>query len=675
MAVKTILFDRVISVALYRPPYRAEPTYVAGLNLGFSKNLNEPPSCVEFYPQNIREVFLGYRTTEDGAQYARFRRIRPTGKCITLDTLEQLKQGYTPSGVPYITGNTVRVKEDGSRWNVFVRNGTEASSMEGEIIERTSDSLVIASTDHGLKPDMALTINLLPGQNCYGAVLKIRNFNLDSINIRSWTRMVITAGYRTGATVQYTCPIFTSYTEQPNPDGITVFEGITVGKADSILSTQEIQLQFIKSKITLAQLVDSVVPAISGSLETTVTISKEIMNMEITIPNQTVYAQNGMAVLSWLQTTLTKCIEEGYKNPETGERVSAFVQLTGNKLLICALNGPNELPDSVTEHIINLDMVSSAVYNGTALTVEAPWNPDLQPGGLFYMPPQFINGSRLPNALRVEDYRNEKNMYRALTISLAFATVENTNKMTILAIPAQYAGQLPSEMNTEMRGDLFARSISRTIQHQMKTYPIPASGVEEGVNNVYEAPEVEKQMFDKGRGLIGIWGDWDRLTLDPTGNNCISLILKYYFYTYPNGPKLIQGSKGVDDKADSYWKDITEFRDNAYAQTYFQNTGCWSNPVWWPLVVVGTYWKKYADGPNSNWSGINILNPNLVEANRDVYVPIFSGTWTSMEAKLRAVRDIWKFAYIEYKALYPEMCKVWRAMYYYMGGEHVDELD
>lgn len=704
------LYDKEISVTLYRPPQTTHATYTTQVVQGYKETVldgkrllysiqeqaegdkslgGESPSsaCIQFYASSIFKVFAGYREEADGSVKAVYKRIKYTGKTHYVDTIEQMKTGFSKEGTLFQTGDRVRVKADKSLWSVFADQnfqGKEATTeTTKEDITEPAEVLHIKCTDAGLKPDMSLSINLLPGQNCYGAVLKIRNLNLDSVDIRQWTRMVISAGYRTGPKAQYTCPIFTSYIEAPNPDGITTFEGITVGTAEDVLNNQPVEIIFNETKMDLETLIKQVAPAISTSIKVEIAAGDELMKANerrtnlISIEKQTVYAQNGMAVLNWLQTTVSKFVEEMERDKATGEHTSIFMQLVDNVLEVIALNGPNKMPSKVSR-IVNLDMVTGATFNGTALTVEAPWNPDLQPGGLFYMPPEFIYGSKLPNILSTKDYRNDDNLYRALTMSISFASVESANKMTVLAVPAQWAGELPAARTTDMRGDLFAAAIAVGSPAPERSIEVGNTGGKDAssVNNIKKQDATNKQMFDENSDIMETWGSWIAEKVDITKGNCLSNIIEYYLFDSGNGPKLTPGSKGEGADA-AYWKSKEDFKDdnNQKAIQFFQNAGCKANVVWWPLVVVGTYWKKKVDdraGASNNWDNISVSNPNVIHENRALYIPVF-GTWSGMELKMKKLKDIWKFAYQEYRILYPDLCKVWRAMYYYLGG--TDELD
>jgi hypothetical protein len=585
-----------------------------------------------------------------------------------------MKAGRSSTGNMFVTGDRVYVIENKTTWTVVLYKGGQALDAE-EAEEQFSDTLTIAATPSGLKPDISLAISLLPGQNCYNAILKIRNLNIDVISIRDYTRMEITAGYRTGKKVKFICPIFTSYIEAPNPDGITTFEGITVGTAEDTINTQFIEIQFKQNKMSLSDLIHQMAPAISPNLSVNIMIDDQIMKEEITISKQTVYSQNGLAVLNWLQSTVSAFVE-AISLQKYGEKTSIFMQLVDNELEVIALNGPNKMTDRVRS-IVNLDMVSGATFNGTALTVEAPWNPDLRPGGLFYMPPEFIYGSKLPNVLPTGDYRNDENLYRALTMSIAFGSVENTNKMTVLAVPAQWASEIKNGMTTELTGEGFAQALAANTDIIQKVVEIGKSGVDIGdLNKVDKDVATGKKMYDaySESTLISAWGAWTKVRV---GTECLSVILEKYLFDDPQGPRLIAKAKGTG-KESRYWKDADTFKKEGYmmAFTHYSDRGCWANQVWWPLVVVGTYWRRQMDikatGSGGQWADTDPKNPDDLKQGSVLYVPIFT-TWSAMETKLKSIKNIFKYAYQEYGKRYGNLANTWRTMYYYLGG--TDELN
>ena len=133
------------------------------------------------------------------------------------------------------------------------------------------------------------------------------------------------------------------------------------------------------------------------------------------------------------------------------------------------------------------------------------------------------------------------------------------------------------------------------------------------------------------------------------------------------------GSKGTN-KERSYYETKEWLADNGFdkAATKVQNTGIGAATLWWPMIAVGTYWKRYTDnkaGVQNNWTEIKLSNLNFLEANKAVYIPIFpSGTWRENRSKFSVVKNIWRDAYKNYAADYPDNAPAWRAMYYYLGG-------
>ena len=688
-----VLYDKEISVTLYKTLAVSKPKYkvhsiqgyktdtIAGKRVLYSAggediNINAvtgasypTTSYIEFYEGNTRKVFAGYKKLASGKEKAVYKKILGSGNTVNVNTLDDMKRGVRPDGSPFITGDKIRVKEDNSTWVAYVQGSQESLlTEEKEIIQEDAVTLTIGSPNSGIKPDVALTINLLPGQNVYGATLKVRNLNIDAVNIREWTRMVITAGYRTGAKAIYVCPIFSSYIESPNPDGITTFEGVTVGSSETMFDDQWIEIRFNEENMTIEELTLGVAKGIADNIHVNIFVDKDIMSTPITVTKQKVYAQNGLAILNWLQTTISGFISEA-----TGGETTALVQMVNGEVNVIAINGPNSIPVN-KENIINLDMVMGATFNGTALTVEAPWNPALHPGDLFFLPPNFINGSKLPNILDVSDYRNDDNLYRVLTMNVTFATVEHVNKMTILAVPAQWAGQLPSAKDTSMSGELLARALAADADRRI-TRPIDVGKINSkdlnAIRSTEQRVDTKIEMFDKFQDLERTWGQGVTITIDPviTGS-CLSKVFEYYFLEYPNGPKLGKDQKGEGTEY-HYWKSKDDLKGNTKALSHFQNSGLWANLLWWPLTVVYTYWKKRYDDDrhaSNNWTPISLDNPDFIREGYSLYIPPFPGSWSSAESKLKENKDLWKYAYQTYQQYGPMLSNTWRAAYYYFGG-------
>ena len=717
--LEQILYDKVISVTLYRKVRDADALYKTLAPSSFSESkvngkrvlrseaqfldkivTNSPkqtsaPSeeigshytqtgAIEFYQGLYRQVLVDIVQVR-GQYVEKYKRIRAAGSLYTFATLDDMKRGVRPDGSPFQTGDRIRVTEDKSLWNVYVE-GTVSGAYTETIVQLPTQVLEINCTDSGLKPDMSLSINLLPGQNCYGATLKIKNFNLDAIDIRNWDRMVITAGYRTGPKVVYNCPIFSSYMESPNPDGVTVFEGLTVGIAEDILTDRYIIVKFVQEEMTLERLIRDVAKGISPNITVVIALGDEYTRQKLIITKQEVYAQNGMAVLNWLQEFVSSIVYE-----MSGGVTTVLTQLIDGKLSVIAINGKNKSP-AIYDNIVNLDMVTGATFAGTALTVVAPWNPSLRPGDLFFMPPQFINGAKLPNNINLSDYRNEENLYRAITMSVEFATTDSTNKMSILAVPAQWAGRLPSDKTTEMPADMYGELLSEQLQKSETSVQVGDLNSTE-VKDSYKAKQKEdtgNKFFDEHKNILTQWSAWTSITQRASIGTTISQVATFYLYDMAGGPQLVSGMG--NNRQRNYQETVKWLTDQnrSLALRYYQNTGISAQYLWWPLITLGTYYRRQMDiksGVNNNWSLIYPNNPDFIEEGKSLYVPVFpNGSWESNRSLLSSIKDIWKDAYKAYggikttyidpvtkekkekKSRYGDSARIWRAMYYYLGG-------
>lgn len=702
------LYDKVISVTLYRRAKEVPALYKTIRPASVSENIvngkrvlrkeatvldkvvtynpkqTSAPSgdegtyytqtgIIEFYQGAYRDVYVD--TNIVGGKYIdKYKRIRATGSLYTFDTLEEMKKGVRPDGSPFQTGDRIRILSDKSQWNVFVE-GTISGAYTEETIQLPAQVLTLKCTDHGMKPDMSLSINLLPGQNCYGATLKVKNFNLDAIDIRNWDKMIITAGYRTGTKVVYNCPIFSSYMESPNPDGITVFEGLTVGVAEDVLTDRYIVIDFVQEEITLERLIRDVAKGISTNIKVHIALGNDYTQRKLIITKQKVYAQNGMAVLNWLQEFVSSAVYEASKGLTT-----VLTQLVDGKLSVIAINGKNKPPE-IYDNIVNLDMVTGATFTGTALTVVAPWNPSLRPGDLFFMPPQFINGVKLPNNINLSDYRNDENLYRAITMSVEFATTDSTNKMSILAVPAQWAGRLPDDKTTDMPADIYGELLSEQLEKPENTIQVGDLNTAE-VKEAYKAKqkqETGRALFDEHKNVLTQWPSWITITQrDGVTGTTISQIAHYYLYEMPGGPSLTKGMG--NNRQQSYQESKQWLTDQGRSQAlrYYANTGISAQYLWWPFIMLGTYYRFQMDkknGKDNNWDDLKPDNPDLVHPGKSYYIPAFpNGSWESNRSLLASVKDIWRDAYKSYGSIktHKDEAKIWRAMYYYLGG--VEEL-
>ena len=607
------------------------------------------------------------------------------GPLFALRSMDELLKGTRPDGSPMVVGDRYKVpnkkglytiysvvqskKSDNSSWlrqlDSLASNTVREGAVSHSLLSK-EESLTIRCPDQGMKPDISFTVNLIPGQNCYKMILKIKNLNLVPQDIRDWTDMQIVAGYRTGSTAMFTCPIFTSYIESPNPDGISVFEGITVGQTDVMLTNHAVSISFYKEQVTIQELVDECVKGISEGLEQQISVAPERMNTYISAPQQTFYAANGLAVLNWLQTTLTQLFKQLWGD-------SVIIQVLDGKFIMCSVNGP-DAKSKITDSIVNLDCVSGATFSGTALTVVAPWNPVLKPGDLFYMPPEFITGSKLPNSLKASDYRNENNLYRALTMSISFGTVDNTNKMSILAVPSQYVSQFTDSRTTEMTPEKMQSVMYEYSQGLPQIHIRFGEPKNSSSNDITKGANECRSHVASGVASSGY-----------TPGMCLSVIAENYLFNDLNGPQLLL-KKGDGSGKEGAWylpeKELEKIGTKAVQ--YYMPSGISATILWWPLICISTYWRKYTDDENNvknTWASIDLNNPDALlqvsesgtpENNGNVaiyYPPCTIGTAT-YKAALTPFKDVYKNFISMYKDRqgYANWIHCWRAAYYWLGG-------
>lgn len=326
----------------------------------------------------------------------------------------------------------------------------------------------ITCPDGGVKPAVSLSFRLLPNKICYQMTVKIQNFSLrGSINIRTFNVISVDVGYRDGGTINLAGPIFSAYQESPNPDGVTVFEGVVVGDVGiGLFANQNYRLEFWADEISIQDLCARIADGLQLRLDTT-SVDDSIMQETLKFPRHiTARAQNGYAVVTWLNNVLHSYslgrdweMMLNQTNRGTGFSLqkrgnTSFTEYSPHAINVIVHNGTlkviqhgitvNNVPvtpqniDSSPEgeNLVFLDCVKSASFSAQALTVQSLYNPNIIAGTLFYMDPvYFTGGIGLPNQLTEKSYNPDGGLYRAITVSVEFDTNGSTNNMQILAVP------------------------------------------------------------------------------------------------------------------------------------------------------------------------------------------------------------------------------------------------
>ena len=578
--------------------------------------------------------------------------------------------GRRPDGSYLEAGDKLLVNDGGRFRQYHIIESREASVDPGASFT-VSNTVSIKCPRTGHKPGISFSVNLLQGANCYELTLKICNLNLD-IDIRKVTAVRVTAGYRTdGFTQTFECPVFSSYIETPNPDGVTVFKCLAVGKTDIFTENRPLIIHYQGGKVTIKETVEAVCKGL-GMTACNMLLPK-YNNLVIEMSAMNTISENASALVDWLRKIIMQRIEiaereEGSSSSLHGKPNVIVQQDTSRNLFVYCANRKNT--DSQAYEITTpvLDAVKGASFNGVALTVKAAWNPMITPGRTFIMKPTIINGANLPNMLSPEDYGNDASQgykYRCITASIAFSTTGEENEMSILAVPIKY-------MDTDVNQKTSMDSIEKMAQYLYDYYKenpdtsheIFLGTADEGnLGTKSEAQQVVEVQSVASRNMFDIDTTallTDNLEYEVQSGDCMSVIAKLFYVErgrcYAN--KIDIPYKGKEPDL-SVMVDSTQYRKEIGAHHL------------WPIIAVHTYnFYKLAESSQvalNKYESFRYLetNPNLVSEGKIVVVPRI----TSFDA-LKPLRNIFKYAAETYKNVegYSYCVEAWTALYYYLGG-------
>lgn len=535
----------------------------------------------------------------------------------------------------------------------------------------TEDSIKIECKEGGVKPSIAFSTNLIPGANCYKMTLKIYNMNLD-FDIREVTRVEVTAGYRMLDTFMYkfSCPVFSSYIESPNPDGVTVFECLAVGRTNAFIKNKPVELNYLGGTITIDQFLSAIASGLDLRLHDY--LLQEYQDIPLNMRKMGTFAENGTAVINWARQIVQNSIALKEGAPEGSvdmyDYSRPYIQMvvTPDTLCVYAINRQNK--DTMTESatIISLDAVKGASFNGVALTVKAAWNPYMQPGSVFQMMPNIINGANLPNSMQDEVYgKSEKNqyLYRCITMSISFSTNGSENEMAILAVPIKYVdSSAPFTSQVTQTIDSFARQLYTQFPTE-GGYEIKfgsSDGKEVAATEAFKKQKVvttnTNNMFDLD--IMGLFGSVKTYEI-VEGDNLSTLAERWF------------NSKGAPDGNVycSFPLDVSgEDADKLPPGTYRNEI---PKAALWPIIAVLTYryWRrqdamKSAGNPFETME--HMANSNMIRTGKQLVIP----TIPSMTVLARC-REVFKYAYESYNTGFPSYgnwARDWKALYQYLGG-------
>lgn len=509
----------------------------------------------------------------------------------------------------------------------------EARSEETKVSIRTTTS--------GLKPNISFEVRMLPNSLCYECTVKCVNLMYMN-DIKKYKYMDIEAGYKysrggmNGLTTLFSIEIFSSWQESPNPDGVTVFRGVTVGKVHSLFSDSPITVT-VNSPTTVLEFVQRTVLGVSGykdrdayiaasgGKETPVIevhsfLPEELANMTIEEGTK-ITAGNGILLLTKLYEHLRSLF---VADPVKKTYIQFFHNGTLN---IGVLEGSEKL--KITEKVITISSIYNASYNASILYIDAPWDPSILPGYVVKINPLYFNGQNVPLSLgdikapaRL-DGKEGSEMYRVLTSKVSFSSCGSDNKMSLMLIPITYLQKEEDDAKLNQPYQEYLDSVRKEKANIL---------TEVVIGNEIKGKDTEK-IFSQG--LKGSFGGVSEVFMsvgqsfshianmyygEESGHEDFSLTKEEYpglmVYSIKNG-ELVWG------KCTSRTKGIKMFRGHA-----------------WPLILMKTY-TEFQKTKNNAYR-VDINDPDTLPAGSTAVIPILPEDNEEAVSLIRANKELFK---------------------------------
>ena len=521
----------------------------------------------------------------------------------------------------------------------------------------------IPAVEHGgLKPDITFSASLLPGEMFHEVTLTIKNYKMP-FDIRKYTRMEITAGYRkqdNGGTQfdevlvrTFPIEIFYSYNLTPAPDSVTVFKGVIVSSftdnniEDYFSTTNNYEMRFYRD-VTVEEYINRALELINLnhynlSLAENIPESAKRCLMNTGPDSTGMYGKTfTFSSIPDILRSIVNMLETAYSY--LGKPGSFNVHISDGILVIFCTDGYY----STDEAIINLDCISSATLNAGIMNVTAPWYPPLIPGAIIKVSREYIDGSDLPNVIDVDELMGVDNLYRVLTMDVEFSSIGATNSMKITSIPLKYAESNTFDGGKEAQKEFehkfkVMQNEAQEIMKQIKEKDTTASTTIKGGIPTYsleigEPPEEENPVFQWALANESLLKDIKISDVMQSDKLIGSLCVESLYKDFPS-------------------LDMTTIYPSTYSIESEQILGSSLIPVYdsqwlWPIVYAATYLQYYKGKKNRNGEDVpDYLNPftlnkktsNVVVAGKRVAYPYKLKTWNDIKA---------------YKELYKEAAKL-----------------
>lgn len=501
----------------------------------------------------------------------------------------------------------------------------------------------------GYKPSIEVSVTMLPNSVCLNMTVRVTNMTLlQGVDIRQYRLMSVTLGYPNNL-ITFTGPIFSSYIEKPNPDGVMVFDGVVTGTTGlSIFSARPYVLRFFQ-KITMKELIDKICMEITNANpgESALTpnytyCSTELLNKKMDFQKGSYQASNAYAIINWLQNVLYRWArlqqytdKEGWTVSNDPKRVLQIVYRDDQLYIIDSHCVPEA---EEKKQAVILQAVTSASYSGPALTVLAPYNPRITPGTVFYMNPiYFKGGAAMPNqGIDASIYNKDDGLYRVIKEDIKFATYGNTNEMTLLAVPASM-----------YEGD------ASDIDSTLKSY----------VDQVKEDEDNTISAMDRGGTVEIQWGNEEPPTQDSVPPKSMWSVNYAPSNVSVVGPdKLLPTLSQMGLEA--YGSKLFYLSDSELNEKFKRN-----NPkgvplmYFFPLIMVATYKRMQSDKKTYK---INVNNPDVVYKGYSVAVPTLDLNGAKELIGNQEVAQIFKDVQKYYSANNPAYAGMFEDIYNYL---------
>lgn len=402
----------------------------------------------------------------------------------------------------------------------------------------TKPDFVISCPATGRKPNISLTWKEVEGTVGYDITITIKNAFLNAVDIQSYSRMLIEAGYP-NEKIYLDSPIMYAYTDSPPPNNSVVFGGLAVGSINQIFSTiKNISvIQHRDSNASIGTLVTSVCNLCGFIIDTPCGVVSETGQVSSGINSQfkdfwesqwysdsVDYELKASSVMEMMNKLADQVISMG-KN----SGLHAFVVLTMGKFCIGLVEENRIINSSLKNEIIYLNNVVSASFSGPVLTATAPWVPNLRPFSLFCMPPQFYTTKNTLTQMTKERlHLGEWDVYRTFQISVEFDTCSNKNQMTVVAIPViSETGEASSSSLVSKALSLISgssSSSSSTTSVENAEYKAEIGDTWTFNEWVLDNPEFPYQTSGLGKSTFSGY----TIEYNTNGNNYTDLCYKHY---------------------------------------------------------------------------------------------------------------------------------------------------